>query len=63
MCFDIPDDHIHALALALMGGFQHGECLPHARRIAQEDLQLAAPVFFGLQLVLAKLRDPGDDAP
>ena len=42
MCFDIADDHIHALIPALVRSFEHGVGLADTGRVAQEDLQRAA---------------------
>ena len=50
MRLDIADQHVDALFGHLAAGFEHGVRLAHARRRAEEDLQLAARVarFFGL---------------
>ncbi len=49
--FDVAHHHVHALLLALVGGFQHGIGLAHAGHIAQKDLEPAALPFFGLDIL------------
>ena len=48
--FDIANDHIHALFLALVRGFEHGIGFAHTRDIAEEDFEFSPVGFFGLNL-------------
>ncbi|EKD59209.1 MAG: hypothetical protein ACD_55C00110G0003 [uncultured bacterium] len=49
--FHVSRHHVAPFALSHLRGLEHGVRLPHARRVPQEDLQLAAPalsLFLGL---------------
>jgi hypothetical protein len=46
----VADHHIHAFALALMGGLKHGKGLAHARGVTEEYLEPSPATFLYLGL-------------